>query len=222
MEIVCQRCHRTVAPETSFCAGCGLPQLTYESASAPGQLDSGSWPQPPLDASSVEWKHVLRIAAMVAIPGGVLANTPGFLGAFLMPFLAASVVLLYMRHRQPAWLTIGAGARIGLVTGLFSAWISVATAGLSLVVLRYWLHQGSMIDDYWMMIAGQQVPQQMAASGWDQQMIALQRAKMLSPDGQAGWLVGALVLLASILTGLSVAGGAVGARILVRARRSQL
>jgi len=174
------------------------------------------------DAGMVDWKHALRVAALLAIPTGVVSNMLGFFGAFLIALTAVFVVMLYMRNRQPAWITVGAGARIGLVTGLLSGWSAIATAAISLFALRFWLHQGKAFDDLWATLAGQQVPEQLAAAGWDAQMVALQRARMLSPDGQAGWTIGILLFLATALLPFAVAGGAIGARLVVRVRRSTL
>lgn len=174
----------------------------------------------PHDAGEVEWARVLRLAVLLAVPAGVLTLMLGFLGAFLMIAVAAAVVMLYMRGRQPAWLTAGAGARIGLVTGLLSSWATMATAALSLFILRFWLHQGKMYDDLWANLASQRLPEQLAASGWDAKMIAVQQAKMLSPEGQAGWTMGILFFLSVLLLPFAVAGGVLGVRLLVHTRKS--
>jgi len=222
VEVACHRCHQSVSADQCFCPACGLPQLVYEVAEAQEPGQPGPWIDTLRDAGTVEWKPVLRIAVALAIPAGMLSNALGFLGALLMASVAATVVLLYMRNRQPAWITVGAGARIGLVTGLLGGWSAVATAGISLFAMRFWLHQGKVFDDLWASLAGQQVPAQLAAAGWDAQMVALQRAKMLSPDGQAGWTIGILLFLSAVLLVFGAAGGALGARLLVRSRPSQL
>jgi hypothetical protein len=199
-----------------------LPQLVYDAVEAHGELEGDSWREPLQNADEVDWKHALRIAALLAVPFGVVANLLSFLGAFLMVLTAVLVVVLYMRNRQPAWITVGAGARIGLVVGVISSWTALATAGISLFAMRFWLHQGQVFDDFWTALAGQQVPARLAESGWDAQMITLQKAKMMTPDGQAGWTIGILLFLAGILLPFAVAGGALGARLVVRLRRSAL
>ena len=125
-----------------------------------------------------------------------------------------------MRGRHPAWITLGAGARIGLVTGFLGGWSAIASAGFGLFALRFWLHQGHIFDDFWTTLVSQQVPQQLAAAGWDAQRVALQRASMLTPNGQAGWMIGILLFLSAVLMFFGTAGGALGARLVVRARRS--
>ena len=59
---------------------------------------------------------------------------------------AAGAVLLYMRSQRPAWITIGAGARIGLVTGLIAGWLAFGVSGIWLFVQRVFLHQAGQID----------------------------------------------------------------------------
>ena len=222
MEIVCHRCHRAVPADSSFCPSCGLPQLVYDAAETPGQLQGDSWTAALQDAGVVEWKRALRTASLLAVPAGVVASMLGFLGALLMALTSVFVILLYMRNRQPAWITVGAGARIGLVTGLISAWTALATAGLSLFAMRYWVQQGKNFDDIWAMVTNERLPAQLSAAGWSAQQIAQQQAQMLSPDGKAGWIVGILLFLAAMLLLFAVAGGAIGARLVVRIRRSQL
>jgi hypothetical protein len=220
VEIVCQRCHQTVPESSCFCPSCGLPQLVYESEESNG-AGTQKLEDSVRDASSVDWKPLLRIAAALAVPAGMFSNFLGLFGAIFMALVSAFVVFLYMRNRHPAWLTIGAGARIGLVTGVLGSWAAVATAGISLFVMRFGLGQGKTFDDLWATLAGQQVPAQLAAAGWDAQMIAAQRAQMVSPDGQAGWTIGILVFLSAMLLLFAVAGGAVGARLVLRARRTE-
>lgn len=170
----------------------------------------------------VDWKHALPIAALLAIPTGIVSNMLSLLGAFLIALTSVFVVMLYMRNRQPGWITAGAGARIGLVTGLFSGWTALATSGISLFVMRFWLHQGKVFDDFWATLASQQVPAQLTAAGWDAKMVALQQAKMLTPEGQAGWTIGILLFLSAVLLPFAAAGGAIGARLVVRVRRSSI
>jgi hypothetical protein len=192
----------------------------YEAAETPDRNSDEAKPAELRDAGEVDWKHILRIAAALAVPAGVLIIMLGILGVLLMTAVAAAVVVLYMRNRQPAWLTVGAGARIGLVTGLLSSWTTIATTSIGLFVLRFWLHQGKVYDDLWAILAAQRLPEQLTASGLDAKMIAAQQAKMLSPNGQAGWTLGLLVFLSALLLPFAVAGGVLGARLLVHARKS--
>jgi hypothetical protein len=143
MEITCTRCHQAVLAENCYCPTCGLPQLVYTAELPSGPEQADRWTEAVRDAGSVDWKPAMRLAAMLAVPAGVLSSglTPtGSFGLFWMAAAATWTVLLYMRSQRPAWITVGAGARIGLVTGLLAAWLAFGINGGSLVVERYLLH----------------------------------------------------------------------------------
>ncbi len=100
----------------------------------------------------MDWKPGLRAALLLAIPAGILSSglSPvGVLGLFWMAAAAAWAVVLYVRKQKPAWITIGAGARIGLVTGLLAGWLAFSISGGALFVQRYVLHQSSQLDGEW-------------------------------------------------------------------------
>ena len=86
-------------------------------------------------------------------------------GLFWMAAAAAWAVALYVRGQRPAWITIGAGARIGLVTGLLAAWLAFTVSGGVLFVERFVLHHSSQIDSEWKsrVEMSQQMTQQWAA-----------------------------------------------------------
>ena len=144
-----------------------------------------------------------------------------FFGMPLMAIAGAWVVLLYMRSQRPAWITIGAGARIGLVTGLVGGWTAAATTGVTLFALRFWFHQGRFYDDLWQTLS-QQMSQQWTSMGVDSQTIAEMQRMLLPPEGRAAWLLAALTMLAMVLLLFAVAGGAIGARVLARRRKPEI
>ena len=149
MEITCTRCHQTIQTEDCYCPACGLPQLLYTADGVPGQAQPEQWNEAVRDASKVEWKPALRAALMLAVPAGLLSSglSPlGYLGLFWMAAAAAWAVVLYVRSQRPAWITIGAGARIGLVTGLLGGWLAFSASGGALFVERFVFHQSSQID----------------------------------------------------------------------------
>lgn len=222
MELTCSRCHQTVQPEDCFCPFCGLPQLVYtaDGTAAPGQPERVG--EPVRDAGTVDWKAALRLALMLAIPAGALCSMyspAGILGLPLMAGAGAWAVALYMRPRRPAWITIGAGARIGLVIGILGGCTAAFTTAVSLYAMRFWLHQGSAIDDLWQTAVNQGMQQLVSAGSVDAQAIANFKALMLSSEGRAGLMLFYTAVLALILLAFSVAGGALGARFLGRPRR---
>lgn len=225
MDVTCTRCNQTVEAGACFCPACGLPQLVY---SAEGGADQGQperWNEAVRDAGSVDWKPALKSALMIAVPTGILSSMLSPVSILGMPMMAVAgawVVMLYIRSQRPAWITIGAGARIGLVTGLLGGWVAAATTGVTLFAMRFWMHQGSFYDNLWQTLVNQQLSQQWEQMGVDQQTIALMKQLLLPPEGRAGWMVAALTLLAMALLLFAVAGGALGARLLARSRRPEI
>ncbi|MGB6722933.1 MAG: hypothetical protein WBE72_19210, partial [Terracidiphilus sp.] len=202
MEITCTRCQQTVQAENCYCPVCGLPQLVYSAENSAGQGQPERWNETVRDAGSIDWKPALRFALMLAVPAGILCSmlSPvNILALLIMSATGAWVVALYMRNRRPAWITIGAGARIGLVTGVLGGWTAAAASGFTLYAGRYWFHSGKLFDDYWNTLINQQMPQQWASMGVDPQTITLTRSWALSPEGRAGVIVGALGFIAAAL-----------------------
>lgn len=230
MDLTCTRCHQPVPAESCYCPACGLPQLVY-SAEA-GSIPAGSerWPEPVRDASSIDWKPAMRASLALAVPAGLLSSgiSPlSVLGIFWMAAAAAWAVTLYMRSQRPAWITMGAGARIGLVTGLIAGWLAFGASAAGLFVTRVFLHQGGSIDSAWHEIVDR-VDQQ--THQWEAQMSVpdnasqwnAQRALMLSPEGHAGFVVTGLVWYSALLVLVAVAGGAISARMIARTRRPEI
>jgi hypothetical protein len=233
MEILCSRCHQPVGEEDCFCPGCGLPQLVFSTEISADQPGPEQRVQAIRDAGSVEWKSALRAALLVAVPTGLLSSeltTVGTLGVFWMAAAAAWAVTLYWRSQKPAWITTGAGARIGLVTGLIAAWVTFTVSSAALFVDRYLLHHGEQIDGEWKSTTAAVVAQQKEIlSGFSQfdpaqvQAVNAQyQALFLSPEGHAGVVASHLVVKAAFLLLFAVFGGMLGARLLNRTRRPEV
>jgi hypothetical protein len=233
MEITCTRCHQTIQAENCYCPACGLPQLVYAPDGAPGQALPERLNEPVRDASSVDWKPGLRAALLLAIPAGLLSSglSPvGVLGLFWMAAAAAWAVVLYVRSQKPAWITIGAGARIGLVTGLLAGWLAFSISGGTLFVERYMLHQSSQIDGEWKsrVDTSQQLTQQWTAGMNTADAAQAQATKtqiqnfMLTPEGHAGFEFFGFAINAIFLLFFAAGGGALGARLLARNRRPEI
>jgi hypothetical protein len=224
MDVNCTRCHQTMPEDSCFCPVCGLPQLVYSADNNGTSSQPERWNEAVRDASSVAWKPALRSALMLAIPAGILSNMLSPVSIFGMPMMAVAgawVVLLYMRSQQPAWITIGAGARIGLVTGILGGWTAAATTGVTLFAMRFWFHQGKFYDNLWQTLT-EQMSQQWVSMGVDSQTIAQMQQMLMPPEGRAAWLLAALTMLAMVLLLFAVAGGAIGARLLARRRRPEV
>ncbi|MGD0787216.1 MAG: hypothetical protein ABR898_04470, partial [Terracidiphilus sp.] len=176
----------------------------------------------------------LRMAVMLAIPAGLFSSVPSplsSLGMFWMAGAAAWAVVLYVRSQRPAWITIGAGARIGLVTGILGGWLAFGASGSAFFIERFVLHQASQIDGLYktfVMDTFQQKAQQSMvgmsppdAAQMQSQLTQLQ-SWMLSPEGHAGiWACG-FAFNSVLLLFFAVAGGALGARWMARSRQPEV
>jgi hypothetical protein len=225
MEITCTRCHQTIQTDDCYCPACGLPQLLYTAEGVPGQAQPEQWNEAVRDASEVEWKPALRAALLLAVPAGLLCSllSPvGIFGLFLMALAAYWAVVIYMRSQRPAWITVGAGARIGLVTGVVGSWMAAATTGATLFAMRFLFHNGKVIDDFWQDFVNQQMVQQWSTMGVDAATIVLLKAWLLSPEGRAGFMMGGVLFLMGGLLLFAAGGGALGAKMLARTRRPEV
>jgi len=223
MEATCSRCHQTVQDGYCYCPNCGLPQLVFSAESSADAGQGERWGEAVRDANSVDWNSALRSTLPLAIPAGILCSmlSPvSILGLFLMGATAAWVVALYVRSHRPAWITAGAGARIGFVTGVVGSWTAAAMSGLSLYAIRFWLGQGSWLDGLWQDFVNQWQAQEVAV-GADAQNVAAIKALIMSPEGRAGFVLFMIAFLMGTLVLFAIAGGALGARMLTRARRSE-
>ena len=227
MEISCNRCHQPVEADSCYCPSCGLPQLVYTVEGEAGQGEPQRWTEAVHDASSVAWKPALRAAMLLAIPAGLLScgvSPVGILGLFWMSAAAAWAVTIYVRGQKPAWITIGAGARIGLVTGILAAWLACAASGLYFFVMRFFMGQGKVFDEPWQDLVGQ-FSRQWEAKSPDPQTSATLKAYsvfLLSPEGRAGSMLGGMIILGLAMLVFAAAGGAIGARLLARSRRPEI
>lgn len=226
MEITCSRCHQPVDTESCYCPTCGLPQLVYANGDESSQPQPQPWNESVRDAGTVDWKPALRAALLLAIPAGLLScgiSPVGVLGLFWMSAAAAWAVTMYVRGQRPAWITMGAGARIGLVTGLIAAALAITASGGALFIERFALHQGSAIDAEWKsrVDASNQLTQQLATQMGvaDQVQLQAQKSFMLSPEGHAGIELFGIASNALFLLLFAAGGGAMGARLLARSRR---
>lgn len=228
METICSRCHQAVAAESCFCPACGLPQLVYSSEDSGGAVQAERGMGVVRDASTVEWKPALRAALILAVPAGLLSSgfSPvGLLGLFWMTAAAAWAVSIYVRRESRMWITPGAGARIGLITGLFAGWLAFTATGAGLFTERYLLHQSAEMDREWIaqVEASSQLTQKlMEQMGiFNQASFQQQKQFELTAEGHAGIALLTLAMGAGVLLLFAAAGGALGARITARSRHPE-
>ena len=228
MEVNCQRCQAPIDPESSYCSACGLPQLTYSSDETPGPISQQPWHEGGDDAGEVVWRTALRISFLMAIPAGIacsIVSPLGNYGFIWMAIAAAWVVAIYVRRVQPPWITAGAGIRIGLVAGIFSAWFSFIISSIALFTQRYFFNQGAEIDSQFKLFVDtfqksylpmvQQMNPDPVELAKAQSFVAWMRA----PEGQAGLALLNLTIVCAMLLVISMVGGVVGARLSARSRK---
>jgi hypothetical protein len=228
MEVNCQRCQAPIDPENSYCSACGLPQLTYSSEETPGPVSQQPWHEGGDDAGEVVWRTALRVALFMSIPAGFACSIVSPLGSYgfvWMAIASAWVVAIYVRRVQPPWITAGAGVRIGLVAGIFSAWFSFIISSGTLFTQRFFFHQGAEIDSQFKLFVVtfqksylplvQQMNPDPAELAKAQAFVAWMRA----PEGQAGLALLNLTIVSVILLIISMIGGVVGARLSARSRK---
>ena len=228
MEITCRRCHQTVTAQSCFCPSCGLPQLVYTADGTNGYPQVEGQPNETRDANSIDWKPGMRAALALAIPAGLLSSgiSPlSALGLVWMGIAAIWAVVRYTRAQRGAWITIGAGARIGLVTGIIAAWLAFGISGGVLFFERVVFHHSSEIDSEWKdrVDKSQQLTQQWATQMGvaDATQATVQRSWMLSPEGHAGFQAFGMATSCLFLVLFATAGGALGARLVGRRRRPE-
>jgi hypothetical protein len=234
LEDTCQRCHEALRGDDRYCPVCGLPQLTYlvaempqvaaDEAGARGNGLGAFGGQGAFGATDgIEWRPALNAALTLGVPAGVLCFGVLPIGLLGMMVASAWAVSLYAKRTRPVDLTTGAGARIGLVTGLFASWLTVSLFGFGLWVSRFVLHQGGEWDSLWLgqvEKSNQEMLAQIgAANAQSTQVAGTLRTLMLSAEGRAGLPLSGLMLVALILVVLAVAGGALGAKLVATPRR---
>jgi hypothetical protein len=226
METICNRCHQPVDADSCYCPTCGLPQLVYTNENNGVQTQQEKSIELAVDAGTVLWKPALRAAMLVAIPAGLLSaggSPVEALGLFWMSAAAAWAVMIYVRGQQPRWITMGAGARIGAVTGLLAGGVAFAGTGFYFFFARK-LGQGKAIDEVWENLVAQ-ISQQWHTMYPDPPKSAMVKelvAWLRTPEAQAGWILCGMTALMAAMLAFAAIGGALGARLLVRSRRSQV
>jgi hypothetical protein len=194
--------------------------VTEVTESAPGGVKVGG--------SGIAWRQALQVAMLVAIPAGVVCSRIGALDWVWITLATIWVVRIYARRTGSLGVTAGMGARIGLVTGLLTGWLVLGINGSELWVRRYMLHQGAQIDTEieQTLQPGIALNQQMltsmgVASGEAAKAVQNLRAFVFSPEGRAGYILGAILFGAAILVFFAMIGGALGARLAPQLRRPE-
>lgn len=157
----------------------------------------------------IQWKYAIRAAAGVSLLVGLLTSVLAMGSLLWIVGGAVLVIALYRRRFPYALLQARLDARIGLVTGTMTATMAVAGNTLLLVVQRYGLHQGNLLDAA-LSSTMQQAMNRAAAGSEAQAQMASATAFLLSPEGRAGMVLMGMACIAAIILILSIAGSILG------------
>jgi ribosomal protein L40E len=213
MEHACHRCGATLNPSDPYCPHCGAPQLRYEAEEEPPVSGSTQPAQrfTTRNPNAISWRDAILAAALLALPAGVLSS---LLGLEALWVLAGGVgVISFYRHRTGTLPNGRIGWRIGLLFGIFASAIATAVDGITLLVERFALHQGSALNQRYHDL-GRQLTDQLVRSNPDAASALPGFVHFwLTPDGAAAMvLINATGLAVSMLL-FAAAGGALGARL---------
>ncbi len=219
MELVCHCCSATVEPDAIYCQNCGSPQVRFvapEENSATGSGAEGKTLESlhaaeAVESGAIQWKPTIRIAATVAIAVGILSTLLA-VGSVLWVAAGAVVVIGMYHRRQPrAFLGRRVGARIGALVGLLAAAVALAGNAIFLVIQRYGMHQGTLIDTQLIGIVKQAAER--AAAMDPQAPVATFANFWLSAEGRIGLILLTMGFLALLIFLFAIAGGVLGAQI---------
>lgn len=201
-------CGAQLVPEARFCHKCGRP--VREEPLLEDRLEAAPVPEPAPAAAATAQEISFRNSTAVRV--GFVAGLLAFLLALLpAPFPIRAVLLataggfsvyLYGR-RSGRSLTVGGGARIGWISGLFCFVIVMVLFTLNFALIAVLTRDTGMANFY---------RDQLSAMGMPEHHIEEVLQIFQSPVRLAGLLVSIFVMF----TGLLMAGGALGAKLLRR------
>lgn len=161
--------------------------------------------------SAIHWKLTIQLAGLAAVVVGLL-STMLAAGSVLWVAIGAVIVIGIYHRRQPqALLNPRVGARIGALVGLLAASVAIVGNAALLVVQRYGLHQGGVIDSQLTSIVNQAADH--AATIDPQAPVAVFTNFWLSAEGRTGLILMTMAFLSALILLFAVAGGVLGAQI---------
>ena len=194
-------CGSQLPPDALFCHKCGKPQRDILMSEAPAAEIPASATQPPprpMDATGPRLTFHDQVAVRIAVYVGVAATVLSLILP-LVNWLAAGFFAVYIyRRRTGRLLDVNAGVHMGWITGL-------VMFPLGAVVFAV-----NAISGHW----GAQWLEQMKNMPTQDPALQHQMVQFFqSGPGMAVALLFSLGFLFLLIIGLSVAGGALGARV---------
>ena len=200
-------CGAQLPPDALFCHKCGKPQrdiVIPEAQEAP-EPEVVVAPVPVrVEALPLNFHNpvALRVALLVALSATVLSMTA--LPLVSWPLAGFFAVVLYRRRTGTA-VNVKAGARLGMITGVLMAAMSVVIVSLVWLPAAMSGNLGTMMQEQMKNFPGRDP------------MAMQQMMKSLSGGDFAFAVLFGLAGIFVLITGLSMAGGALGAKFTGRA-----
>jgi len=197
-------CGAQLPPDALFCHKCGKPQreLVVPETVAPVPPPV-PLPQLQLRPEPLPVNFHNGVAVRIAIPVALLATVFSFL-PFLNWLAGGFFAVFWYRRKTGTLLNVGAGVRMGWITGLLMFGLSSFLFALQQLPAVRSGHLDARLQDQLKSLAAQDPLSQ-------QWMQFLQ-----TPPGIVALLAFSLVALFLFTTGLSMAGGALGAKMVGR------
>ncbi len=203
-------CGAQLPPDARFCHKCGKPQreevLIEEPETQPVQPELQPLPSSaPAVGAPIDFRNAM--AVRVGFLAAMLASLLNAMLVYACPLwlMSAGFLCVYVYQRRTGQtLTVGNGARIGWITGLFSFVIFTVLFTLSFVAQ---VRSGELLKNL------NDVP---FLQGSAEQL----RELFSNPVYLAFNVLVSLAVLFVVFTSLSIAGGALGAKLLSRPRNA--
>ena len=216
MQQLCHRCSTAVSREDAFCPNCGAPQLNFDASEQQPFGENGDASAADTRPGQIHWRAVLAACAMVAVPAGILCGLLPDGSLIWVLGGATGVIVVYRRKRPTLTLTMKNGLRIGGLTGIVIAYVSMALTAVLRVVQRYPMHVGRMLDDGYEQLIHLSTTQSAAIFQGNPAAQAQMQSMyqfMLTPDGRAAYAFMGIVAAAIMTVLLAAVGGALGVRL---------
>ncbi len=191
-------CGAQLPPDALFCHKCGKAQREIiEPEPIPPPPYADPTPPPPPTAVAVNFQNrvAVRIAFVVAVSATIMSFIP------LLNWAAAGFfAVFFYRRRTGSFLNVGAGVQLGLMTGLLMC-------GFFTIIFAAQALSGSL---------GSQMQERLKHLPAQDPMVQQMMTFIQSGPGLATTLVFGLLMMFMVILCLSMAGGALGAKMVGR------
>ncbi|PYV55931.1 MAG: hypothetical protein DMG91_10880 [Acidobacteria bacterium] len=204
MEIQCYKCGAALEEGIPFCEHCRAPQIRVISSEPEHSSPSPQIFSPAHQSDRIDWPVAFRAASIAGSIGAFLMLTPlGLLGLGMVT--SGLLTIIIYRSRAPEFgLSVGAGTRLGALSGLIGSAVFAVLATVGVAVF----HLSAMLREKML----ESIQQAAARSSDPQAQQAVEFFK--TPQGLVTSLIVAAIFMFVAFIVLSAAGGAVGALLM--------